>query len=100
MLDDVHPLGHAAENGVLVIQARLRHDAHEELCSIAVGLRRDPDRRNGSAIVLHIADLALQQVESSSPPEILRRLGILEQRVAPLNNSIQKDAKKCAAVVI
>jgi hypothetical protein len=99
-LHHVDPLGDPSEGGELAVERGLRKQAHEELRAIAIGLIGNSYSGNHAALVLQAAGFAGQQVETARAPEIARRLGILEQRIAALNDAVGYHAKESAAVVI
>src|ERR1035441_8973836 len=97
--DYVHAFVDAAEGGEFAIERRLRRDADEELRAIAIGLTGDADGRDHAALVFEIAELRRKLIETARAPELARRLGVLEQRVAALNDAVGHDTVEAAPII-
>ncbi len=96
----VDALGDVSEDGKLAVERGLRKEAHEELRAVAIGLIGNARGGNRAPLVLQAADFGGQQVEAAGAPESAGRFGVLEQRIAALNDAVRDHAKEGAAVVI
>src|SRR5262249_30743523 len=99
-LDHIHSFRHAAESGILAVERRLRRDADEELAAVAVGLARNADGGDDTALVLEVAGFAWQKVESAGTPQFPRVLGIFEEGIAALDYSVGHYAEEATALVV
>ena len=99
-LDDAHSLGYAAKGGVLAVERRLRRDADEELRAVAIRLVRDADGGDDATLVLHVAVFGDHSVKAAGAPEVARGFGVLEERVATLDQAVGEEAEEGAAIVV
>ena len=95
-----HAFGNQPEGGELSIQHGLRRNADEELAAIAIWLVRDADGGYDAALVFHRVVFRGKEIQAAGTPEVFRRLGILKERVAALNDAVLDDSMKGASVVV
>jgi len=90
----------AAAIPTAAVERRLGNDADEELRAVAIRLPGNADGRDDAALVLEVAELGGQLVEAAGAPQLARRFGIFEQRVATLDHPVGYDAVEGAAVIV